>query len=105
MNPYQIGHVEDDKEKVVCYINGLRSRIKEKITLVWMTSIKEAYHCSLRVEEKLIKKFDKNNGGSGHGGRSGRWSYGGQNYDQKNKNEARSSSQNQRGNNLNCSHD
>ena len=57
-------------------------------------SIEEAYQFALKVEEKLNKKYDNKNSGRGHGGRSGRWSYGGQDDDQKNKDEAVSSSQN-----------
>ena len=55
-------------------------------------SIEEAYRFSLKVEEKLNKKYDNKKNGRGHGGRSGIKSYGGQNDDQKNKDEAGSSS-------------
>ena len=58
-----------------------------------MTSIEEAYQFALRVEEKLSKKFDNKNSGRGCGGRSGGWSYVGQNDYQKNKDEVDSSSQ------------
>ena len=70
-----------------------------------MNNIKEAYQFSLRVEEKLNKKYDYKNSGRVHGGRSSRRSYRGQNYDQKNKDDAISSSQNQRGDNSNNFHD
>ena len=59
-----------------------------------MNSIEEAYQFSLRFEEKLSKKFDNKNSGRGRGGIYGGQSYGGRNDDQKNKDEARSSSQN-----------
>ena len=36
-----------------------------------MNSIEEAYQFSLRVEEKINKKFDNKNSGRGRGGRSG----------------------------------
>ena len=52
-----------------------------------MNSIEEAYQFSLRVEEKLSKKFDNKNSGRGHGGRSSRQSSEGPNDDMKNKDE------------------
>lgn len=64
---------------------------------VWMTSTKEVYHFSLRVEEKLRNFFDNKNSGRGRGGRSDGKSYGGWNNDQKNKDGVSSSNQNQRG--------
>ena len=36
-------HVEADKERVVHYLNGLRPNIQDDLSLVWMSSIKEAY--------------------------------------------------------------
>ena len=48
-----------------------------------MTTIEKAYHFSLKVEENLNKKYDNKNSGRGHSGRSGGWSYGGQNDDQR----------------------
>lgn len=41
----------------------------------------------------MTKNFDNNNGKRGHGGRFGRWSYGGCNDDQKKNDEASGSSQ------------
>ena len=57
-----------------------------------MRNIEEAYQFSLRVEEKLSKKFDNKNSERGRSGRYGGQSYGGHNDDQRNKNEAASSS-------------
>ena len=51
----QVGHAKANKEKVACYLSGLRPSIQEELSLVRMTSIEEAYQFSLRVEEKLIK--------------------------------------------------
>ena len=62
--------------------------------LVQMNFIEKEYKFSLRVEEKLSKKFDNKNSGRGRGGRSSAQSYGGHNDDQKKKDEARSSTQN-----------
>lgn len=70
-----------------------------------MSNIEEAYQFFQRVEEKLSKKFDNKNSGRGRGGRFGGRSYGGYNDDQKNKDEAISSNQNQKGNNFNHFHD
>ena len=89
-----IGHAKDDKEKLAHYLNGLRQGIQDEMSLVWMNNIEEAYQLSLRVEEKLSKKFDNKNSRRGHSGRSGKWSYGGHNDDQKKKDEAISSSHN-----------
>ena len=99
------GHAEADKEKVARYINGLRPSIQEELSLVRIMSIEEAYQFALKVEEKLNKKYDHKNSGRGRGGRSGGRSHGGRNDEQKNKDEAGSSSQNQRGNNSNRFHD
>ena len=90
----RIGHAEVDEEKVACYLNGLRPSILKELSLVQMNSIEESYLFSLRVEDKLSKKFDNKNSGRGCGGSSDGRSYGGQNVDQKNKDEAGSSSQN-----------
>ena len=91
-------HAEDNKEKVAHYINKLRSSIQEELSLVQIMSIKEAYQFSLKVEEKLNKKYDNKNSGRGR-------SHGGRNDDKKSKDEAGSSSQNHRGNNSNHFHD
>ena len=67
----RIGHAKIDKEKVVCYLNGLRGSIQGEMSLVRVSSIEEAHQFFLRVEEKLSKNFDNKNSGRGHGGRSG----------------------------------
>ena len=36
-------HAEANKEKVACYINGLRPSIQEEVSLVRIMSIEEAY--------------------------------------------------------------
>ena len=84
-------HAKANKEKVVCYINGLRLSIHEELSLVWIMSIKEAYQFALKVEEKLNKKYDKKNSQRVCDGRSSGRSYGDRNDDQKNKDEAGSS--------------
>ena len=54
-SPYQSGHAEENKEKVSCYLNGLRPSIQEELSLVRMTSIEEAYQFALQGKEKLKK--------------------------------------------------
>ena len=48
-----------------------------------MINIEEAYKFSLRVEEKLNKKFDRKKRGHNQGGRGGGRSFGGRNEDLK----------------------
>ena len=52
------GHAEANKEKVARYLSGLRPSIQEELSLVRMMSVEEAYQFSLRVEEKLNKRFE-----------------------------------------------
>ena len=47
------GHAEENKDKVSRYFSGLRSSIQEELSLIRMTSIEEAYHFALQVEEKF----------------------------------------------------
>ncbi len=65
-------HAKANKEKVAHYLNGLRSSIQEKLSLVWMNNIEEVYQFFLKVDEKLSKKFDNKNSGRGKSGRFGR---------------------------------
>ena len=65
----RIDHAKVDKEKVSHYINGLRPSIHE-LHLVQIMNIEEVYQFSLKVEEKLNKKYDNKNSGRGRGGRS-----------------------------------
>lgn len=39
----RIGHFEVNKEKVDCYINGLKPSIQEELALVRITPIEDAY--------------------------------------------------------------
>ena len=49
-------HVDDDVEKIVRYINGLRSGIQDEISFVKLKSVEEAYQYALKAEEILTKK-------------------------------------------------
>ena len=64
------GHNDDqsNKDKVAHYISGLRSSIQEELSLVQIMIIEEAYQFSLKVEEKLNKKYDNKNNGRGCSG-------------------------------------
>ena len=39
----RFGYVDDDVEKIARYINGLRSRIQDKISFMKLESVEEAY--------------------------------------------------------------
>ena len=44
------------KEKVVKYINGLRFNIHDEVGMLNISSVEDAYHYALRVEEKMKRK-------------------------------------------------
>ena len=96
--------MEENKEKVSHYLNGLRPSIEEELSLVRMNSIEEAYQFALRVEEKLNKKFEGRQRGHNQGGKGGSRSSGGRNETQK-KNEDVGTSRNQRNEGFNRSRD
>ena len=49
-------------EKTTRYINGLRMEIQDAINMVSPKTMEEAYQCSLKVEEKLLRKYSFNRG-------------------------------------------
>ena len=51
-------HVNDDIEKIARYINGLRSRIQDKISFVKLDSVEEAYQYTLKDGEILAKEHE-----------------------------------------------
>ena len=53
------GHVDDDVEKNTRYINGLRSRIQDKISFVKLKSVEEAYQYALKAKKILTKKHEQ----------------------------------------------
>lgn len=61
--------MEANKEKVACYLNGLRPSIQEELILVRKASIEDAYQFALQIEENLKKKFDGRKTGHIQGGR------------------------------------
>jgi hypothetical protein len=76
-------HFEANKEKFSRYINGLKSSIQEELSIVRMSTIEDAYQFTLKVEEKLNKRFELKKRGGGHGGKTSGWSYGVHSEDQK----------------------
>jgi hypothetical protein len=52
-------HRENDEEKVVRYINGLRYEIQEEINMMTMRMVEDSYQVSLKVEEKLARKHSQ----------------------------------------------
>ena len=52
----RFGHIDDEVENVVGYLNGLRTSIQDEINFVKMSSVEQAYLYALKAEEKLAKK-------------------------------------------------
>jgi hypothetical protein len=58
------GHRESDEEKVSRYINGMRYEIQEEISMITMRTVEDAYHPTLKEEEKLARKQRQQNKGN-----------------------------------------
>jgi hypothetical protein len=52
----RVGHIEEDVEKVVRYINGLRYEIQDEINLFPLRTIEDAYQATFKEKEKLARK-------------------------------------------------
>jgi hypothetical protein len=52
----RVGHIEEDVEKVVRYINGLRYDIQDEISILFLKTVEDAYQAALKAEEKLARK-------------------------------------------------
>jgi hypothetical protein len=50
------GHRESDDEKVSRYMNGLRYDIQDKMSMMTIRTIEDAYQLALKAEEKLSRK-------------------------------------------------
>jgi hypothetical protein len=50
------GHRESDDEKVTRYMNGMRYDIQDEISMVTIKNVEDAYHISLKAEDKLASK-------------------------------------------------
>jgi hypothetical protein len=57
------GQRERDQEKVSRYMNGLRYEIHDKLSMMSVNIVEDAYQFALKVEEKL----DRNQGQRGRG--------------------------------------
>ncbi len=52
-------HVDNEVDKVTRYINGLRFRIQDEISLIKLKSVEEAYQYTLNAKEILKSKHEK----------------------------------------------
>jgi hypothetical protein len=50
------GHRESDDEKVVRYMNGLRYKIQDEMSMETIQTMEDAYQMALKDEEKLSRK-------------------------------------------------
>ena len=50
-------------EKIARYINGLMFEIQDKISLLSLKTVEDAYQASLKVEEKILRKQNQRNRG------------------------------------------
>lgn len=92
-----IGHVEETKEKVSRYINGLRPIIQEEITLVRVITMEDAYQIAYQIEDKMKKRYESKQRERGHGGRARGINYNNDDKNKKNqKNEDQGNNKNQR---------
>ena len=57
--------MDDNVEKIVRYINGLRIGIQDEIFFMKLESVEEAYQYALKVEESLTKKREQRQRGRG----------------------------------------
>ena len=63
------GHMEDTREKIARYINGLRFDIQDELGLLSLRSVEEAYQVALKAKEKLMRKENQKAKMRGYGGR------------------------------------
>lgn len=52
----RVGYVEYTANKTTKYLNGLRIDIQDEINILSPRTMEEAYQCSLKVEEKILRK-------------------------------------------------
>jgi uncharacterized protein YjbK len=50
----RVGHHESDDEKVTRYMNGLRYEIQDKMSMVTIRNVEDAYQVALKAEEELV---------------------------------------------------
>ena len=59
----RVGHTKGGIERVARYINGLIYDIQDELSLLKLKIVEDAYHVSLKVEEKLLRKQSQRNKG------------------------------------------
>lgn len=57
------GYLEDNPKRVARYINGLICDTQDEMNLLSPNFVEEAYHFSLKVEEKLARKIHRKSQG------------------------------------------
>jgi hypothetical protein len=66
----RVGKKENEDEKTIRYINGLRYEIQEAINMMSVSIFKDSYQASLKDEEKLArKKSQRSKGGNSNRGK------------------------------------
>ena len=70
------GQIQDTREKVSRYINGLRMEVQYELSMMSPKTVEEAYQMALKAEGKLLRKQSAKGRGTfkgkeGQGGRGG----------------------------------
>ena len=52
----RVGHHESNDEKVARYMNGLRYKIQDEMSMMTIQTVEDSYQMALKVEEKLSRK-------------------------------------------------
>jgi len=73
------GYMEEEKAKVARYLNGLRFKIQDEISLLTLETVEKCFQVALRAKEKLKRKGEQQS--RGRGGRNFR---GGDSFEDRN---------------------
>jgi hypothetical protein len=52
----KVGQKENEDEKIVRYINGLRYEIQEEISRTYVSKVEDVYQAYLKAKDKLVRK-------------------------------------------------
>jgi uncharacterized protein YjbK len=52
----RLGHRESDDEKVFRYLNGLRYKLQDEISMLTIRNVEDSYQMASKAEEKLARK-------------------------------------------------
>ena len=63
--------LENEKQKLARYLNGLKYSIKDEVVLFNPKSVHQCYQMTLKIEEKIKRKNDSHGRGKGGNNRSG----------------------------------